>query len=215
MLVIGLQCCFCLIGIISCYRRQFTQRFLVSHIFCLTLCQLWWHFLTNQTSPELHRGGRITPHADTMEPVVAKYANIIKQHRKNITAHVISIVRKMIKSNISWNSNVNTMFSAKISFVAILIVPVACRLTGALVSWLGGCSGSFGKRKHGLNMADSSQIGLLRLPDMWMTPREHYGGMFCFSCLVLYIVLVSVGILSLCETLWNLNYGWTTTSPYP
>lgn len=56
---------------------------------------------SNQSNQSRVSRGVITPTADKMEPVVAKYANIKKQHKKNITAHVISSVRKMLKSNIS------------------------------------------------------------------------------------------------------------------
>lgn len=58
-------------------------------------------FSNQPNQSRVSQGGRITPTANTMEPVVAKYANIKKQHKKNITAHVISSVRMMLKSNIS------------------------------------------------------------------------------------------------------------------
>lgn len=53
----------------------------------------------------------------------------------------------------------------------------------------------------------SGQIGLLILPDTWVTPRKLYGYMLCFSLVVLYVGVFAndkrtfcISFLSLCET---------------
>lgn len=40
-----------------------------------------------------------------------------------------------------------------------------------------------GKRKK----KSLSQIGLLRLPETWMTTQKQYGDRFCLSCSIFYI----------------------------
>lgn len=40
----------------------------------------------------------------------------------------------------------------------------------------GGCSVYFGQ-KHGVNLVVLTELELPHLPDAWMTPHEHYGGL--------------------------------------